>query len=157
VTAFNPSIARTTMNYSTAIFLINNDVRAVAVSYEQDAEGKGIKPFITFKTFDPTVAVGDFVAIPTGTRHGMTVARVEEVDVEVELSFTGSMNWLVDRVDTSQRDAVEKMEAEAIATIKSAKKKAEQDKLRAELIADNPSLSALANIGGDTVQALPAE
>ena len=145
------------MNYSTAIFLINSDVRAVSVSYEQDAEGKGIKPFTLFKTFDPDVVVGDHVAIPTGTRHGMTVARVEEVDVEVELTFTGHMNWIVDRVDTSQRDAVEKMEAEAIATIKSAKKKAEQDKLRAELLADNPSLSALANISGEAVAALPAE
>lgn len=145
------------MNYSTAIFLINNDVRAVSVSYEQDHEGKGIKPFTLYKTFDPEVAVGDHVAIPTGTRHGMTVARVEEVDVEVDVDFGGTMNWLVDRVDTSQRDVIEAQEADAIATIKSAEKKARQDELRAKLIADNPSLNVLANIGGDAVAALPAE
>lgn len=145
------------MNYSTAIFLINNDVRAVSVSYEQDSEGKGIKPFTLYKTFDPDVVVGDHVAIPTGTRHGMTVARVEEVDVEVDVDFNGTMNWLVDRVDTSQRDAIEAQEADAIATIKSAEKKARQDELRAKLIADNPSLNVLANIGGDAVAALLAE
>ena len=145
------------MNYSTAIFLINNDVRAVTVSYEQDAEGKGIKPYTAFKTFDPDVSVGDYVAIPTGTRHGMTVARVEEVDVEIDVDFGGHVNWLVDRVDTSQRDVIEAQEAEAIATIKSAEKKARQDELRAKLIADNPSLNVLANIGGDAVAALPAE
>lgn len=145
------------MNYSTAIFLINNDVRAVTVSYEQDSEGKGVRPFILFKTFDPDVAVGDFVAIPTGTRHNMTVARVEEVDVEVDVDYTGDMKWLVDRVDTSQRDAIEAQEAEAILTIKSAEKKARQDELRAKLIADNPSLNVLANVGGDAVAALPAE
>lgn len=145
------------MNYSTAIFLINNDVRAVTVSYEQDAEGKGIKPFHAFKTFDPAVAVGDYVAIPTGTRHNMTVARVEEVDVEVDVDYSGDMKWLVDRIDTSQRDGIEAQEATAIATIKSAEKKARQDELRAKLIADNPSLNVLANIGGDAVHALPAE
>lgn len=145
------------MNYSTAIFLINNDVRAVSVSYEQDAEGKGIKPFVPFKTFDPEVAVGDYVVIPTGTRHAMTVARVEDVDVEVELGFGGDMKWLVDLVDTSQRDAIETMEAGVVSTIKAAKKKAEQDKLRAELLADNPSLTLLADIKPDTVPALPAE
>ena len=145
------------MNYSTAIFLINNDVRAVSVSYEQDVEGKGIKPFVLFKTFDPGVVVGDHVAIPTGTRHGMTVARVEEVDVEVDVDYGGDMKWLVDRIDTSQRDAIEEQEAQAILTIKSAEKKARQDELRAKLIADNPSLNVLANIGGDAVAALPAE
>lgn len=145
------------MNYSTAIFLINNDVRAVATSYEQDAEGKGIRPFTLYKTFDPTVAVGDYVAVPTGTRHSMTVVRVEEVDVEVDVDYGGDMKWLVDRIDTSQRDAIEAQEASAIATIKSAEKKARQDELRAKLIADNPSLNVLANIGGDAVAALPAE
>ena len=145
------------MNYSTAIFLINSDVRAVSVSYEQDAEGKGIKPFVLFKTFDPEVSVGDYVAIPTGTRHGMTVARVEEIDVEVDVDLGGDMKWLVDRVDTSQRDAIEAQEAAAITTIKSAEKKARQDELRAKLIADNPSLNVLANVGGDAVAALPAE
>lgn len=145
------------MNYSTAIFLINSDVRAVSVSYEQDHEGKGVKPFVIYKTFDPDVAVGDFVAIPTGTRHNMTVGRVEEIDVEVDVDYSGDMKWLVDRIDTSQRDAIEAKEADAIATIKSAEKKARQDELRAKLIADNPTLNVLANIGADGVKALPAE
>ena len=67
------------------------------------------------------------------------------------------MKWLVDRVDTSKRDAIEAQEADAIQTIKSAEKRAKQEELRAKLIADNPSLNVLANIGGDAVAALPAE
>lgn len=145
------------MNYSTAIFLINNDVRAVAVSYEQDAEGKGVKPFHFFKTFDADLAPMDYVAIPTGTRHGMTVARVEEVDVEIDVDFGGDLKWLIDRIDTSQRDVVEAKEQEAIAMIKSAEKKARQEELKAKILADNPTLSALANISAPDVQALPAE
>lgn len=144
------------MNYSTAIFLINSDVRAVSVSYEQDAEGKGVKPFHLFKTFDPEVAVSDFVVIPTGTRHNMTVARVEEVDIEVEVDTGVDMKWLVGRVDTAAYGVVVAQEAEAIQTIKSAEKRAKQDELRAKLIADNPELSKLANISGEPL-ALPAE
>lgn len=144
------------MNYSTAIFLINGDVRAVSVSYEQDAEGKGVKPFHLFKTFDPDVDVLDFVIIPTGTRHNMTVARVEEVDVEIEVDSTADLKWLVGRVDTAAHAAVVAQEAEAIAKIKSAEKRAKQDELRAKLLADNPDLQRLASIGSET-PALPAE
>jgi len=145
------------MNYSTAIFLINSDVRAVSVSYEQDADGKGVKPFHTFKTFDPDVSVSDFVVIPTGTRHNMTVARVEEVDLEIEVDSTADLKWLVGRVDTAAHADVVAQEAKAIATIKSAEKRARQDELRAKLLADNPDLQQLAHIGAGEVAALPAE
>lgn len=144
------------MNYSTAIFLINGDVRAVAVSYEQDAEGKGVKPFHLFKTFDPDVAVEDFVVIPTGTRHNMTVARVEEVDVEIEVDSTADLKWLVGRVDTAAHAAVVAKEADAIAKIKSAERRAKQDELKAKLLADNPDLQRLGAIGPETLT-LPAE
>ena len=145
------------MNYSTAIFLINSDVRAVSVSYEQDAEGRGIKPFHTFKTFDPDVAIGDFVVIPTGTRHNMTVARVEEVDLEIDVDSCVDMRWLVGRVDTAAYEAVVAQEADAIAQIKSAEKRARQEELKAKLIADNPDLRMLASINPDALAALPAE
>lgn len=145
------------MNYSTAIFLINSDVRAVAVSYEQDGEGKGVKPYYSFKTFDPDAAPGDYVVVPTGTRHNMTVARIEDVDLDVEVDSAVDMKWLVGRVDTAAYAAVVCQEADAIAKIKSAEKRARQDELRAKLLADNPELNTLANIGADAVAALPAE
>lgn len=145
------------MNYSTAIFLINPDVRAVSVSYEQDAEGKGVRPFHTFKTFDTETDVGDFVVIPTGTRHNMTVARVEEVDLEIEVDSTADLKWLVGRVDTAAHEAVVASEARAIQTIKSAEKRAKQEELKAKLLADNPDLQKLAHIGAGDAPALPAE
>lgn len=77
------------MNYSTAIFLINKDVRAIAVTYEkidmnQDTtKMKFSAPYLSggklptgatvFKTMDPKVKVDDYVTVPTDTRHGMTV------------------------------------------------------------------------------------
>lgn len=144
------------MNYSTAIFLINSDVRAVAVSYETDHEGKGKPPFTTFKTFEDDIVEGDYVVIPTGTRHDMTVARVEEVDVEIDLESSAQMHWIVDRVDTTARNKVEAQEAEAIAKIKSAEKRAKQDQLREKLLADNPDLAGLSIVNA-AASALPAE
>lgn len=142
------------MNFSTAIFLINKDVRAVAVSYEQSADGKGVAPFHTFKTFDQDLKAGDYVVIPTDTRHGMTVARVEAVDVEVDFDSSVQFKWLVDRVDTAGAQAIAAQEADAIARIKSAEARAARDKLAARLLADNPDLAALPL---SNVSALPAE
>lgn len=142
------------MNYSTAIFLVRSDIRAVAVSYDVDSEGKGIRPFVIFKTPDPTVSVGDFVIIPTDTRHKMTVARVEEVDLEIDFASTTQIGWLVGGVDRSAFEAVTAMEGQAITAIKSAEKRRAQEELRDKLIADNPGLRAFETI--DVTPALPA-
>lgn len=145
------------MNYSTAIFLVNPAARAVAVSYETDpVTGKGKAPFTLFKTLDPTVKVGDYAVIPTDTRHKMTVVRVEEVDVEVDLDYSAQMQWLVAPVSTAAHEAVLKQEAAGIERIKSAEKAARQKELRDKLLADNPDLAVLSGVGGDGSQALPA-
>lgn len=131
------------MNYTTAIFLVREDVRAIAVSYEVDKDGKGVRPFTTFKTADQTVAVGDYVIVPTGTRHDMTVCRVEQVDIEVDLHSTAQVQWLVGIVDRTAYDAVVEAEERAIEAIKSAEKRRAREELAAKLIADNPDLQRL--------------
>ena len=141
------------MNYSTAIFLIRKDIRAVSVSYEVDAEGKGIRPFVTFKTADHTVAAGDYVIIPTDTRHKMTVARVEEVDLDIDFNSAKQVDWLVGSVDRGVYDEILEREGEAIAAIKSAEKRRLQDELKEKLLADNPDLQMLGTI--DITPALP--
>lgn len=143
------------MNYSTAIFLVREDVRAVTVSYEIDKDGKGIRPFTTFKTTDPAVSVGDFVVIPTGTRHDMTVCRVEEVDVEVELNSTTHINWLVGTVDRTAYEAIVEAEDRAIDAIKSAEKRRAREELAAKLLADNPDLQRLGSLDVTPVLAPP--
>ncbi len=142
------------MNYTTAIFLVRSDIRAVAVSYEVDHEGRGVKPFVLHKTPDPSVAVGDYVIIPTDSRHRMTVARVEEIDVEIDFASQVQIGWLVGPVDRSTFEAVTAMEGEAIVAIKSAEKRRAQEELRDKLIADNPDLKAFETI--NVTPALPA-
>lgn len=144
------------MNYSTAIFLINKAVRAVKVSYDQDTTG-GSKPvgnLQLFKTFDTALAPGDFVIVPTDTRWNMTVCRVEEVDVEVDLESTARVGWLIGRVDRGDYDAVVAEEETAISAIKSAEKRRKQEELIASLVADNPDLARLQSVRPG--QALPA-
>lgn len=144
------------MNYSTAIFLINKDVRAVAVSYEVNVDGSGVRPFHLFKTFDQSIAVGDLVVIPTDSRHRHTVARVEDVDVEVDFDSGVQMKWLLDKVDDSAASGVIAQEAEAIKQIKSAEARAKREELAAKLMADNPDLAGL-SISNTGAASLPAE
>lgn len=134
------------MNYSTAIFLVNPKVRCIAASYELNAKGEPaqVNPF---KTLDPTIMVGDFVVVPTETRHMMTVCRVEDVDLDVDFDNPAQMRWVVGKVDTVAHAEILAREDSAIQMMKSAEKRSKQEELRRKLIADNPQLAALQNIG----------
>lgn len=144
------------MNYSTAIFLINKSVRAVKVSYDQDKTQPGTPAgnLQIFKTFDATLSKGEFVIVPTDTRWGMTVGRVEEIGVDVDLESSAQVGWLIGRADRGDYDAVVSEEETAITAIKSAEKRRRQEELIASLIADNPDLAQLQAVR--PAQALPA-
>jgi len=124
------------MNYSTAVFLINKDVRAVACSYEIGADGKGKQPFYHFKSLDSTLAVGDYVVIPTDTRHNLTVARVEQLNVDVDLDAPHQLKWIVGRVDRGAYENVLAQEQQAIDVIKSAELRRKRDDLRKAVMID---------------------
>lgn len=144
------------MNYSTAIFLINKAVRAVKVSYDQDKAqpGRPAGNLQVFKTFDGSLREGDFVIVPTDTRWGMTVCRVEEVDVDIDLESSAQVGWLIGPADRGNYDTVVADEEAAIAAIKSAEKRRKQEELVAALIADNPDLAKLQAVRPEP--ALPA-
>lgn len=144
------------MNYSSAIFLTNPNAKAVAVSYDIDkVTGHGAAPFYTFKTFE-TFEVGDYVVVPTNSRHGMTVCRVEKIDVEVEPTSNIDLKWVVGRVDKSVYDETLAREQDMIVKIKSAKARREREKLAEELLADNPELRDMAMLTAPVETAKPA-
>lgn len=131
------------MNYSTAVFLINDDARAIACSYEPAPHND--KPVTTiFKTFDPDIKVGDYVVVPTDTRHHLTVIKVEETDVDVDFDSAARVNWIVGRVDKADYDDIMRKEDAAIAAIKSAEKRKKREELRAALILDQEEIKKLA-------------
>lgn len=120
------------MNYSTAVFLINKHARAIACTYE--AADNSART--TFKTLDPEVKVGDFVVVPTDTRHKMTVCKVVEADVDVDFDSTVQMAWIISRVDRAPHEQILAQEAQAVATIKSGELRKKREDLAKSLLAD---------------------
>ena len=120
------------MNYSTAIFLISDDVRCVETVYEATENA----PRARFKTMDTAIKVDDFVVVPSGTRHNITTAKVVAVDVEVDLESSVEMGWVVGVVAMADFDKIKSQEGEAIATIKSAEKRRKKDELREAILKD---------------------
>lgn len=125
------------MNYTTAIFLVNRDVRAVLVTYEADEVGKPpTAPRELFKTFDQSIAVDDLVVVPTATRHLMTVVKVVEVDVEVDFDSNKEAKWIICKTDSDGYNHVLKLEASAVQAIKSAEVRKRREELADKLLAD---------------------
>lgn len=138
------------MNYSTAVFLINDKVRAVLGTYE--AGDNAAKTM--FKTFDATVNKGDFVLVPTNTRHNMTVVKITDVDVEFDIETTTNVEWVIERIDLSAFEQMKAQEQAAITTIQSAEKNRKRKALREAIFADaETTLNKLpiAAIGHETV------
>lgn len=140
------------MNYSTAVFLINDKVRAVKGTYEAgENAGKTM-----FKTFSPTLKVGDFTIVPTNTRHNMTVVKITDVDVEFDIETTTNVEWIIGQIDLTAYEQVLGQEQEAVKTIQSAEKNRKRAALREAIFADaETQLNKLpiAAIGHDTVAA----
>lgn len=145
------------MNYSTAIFLINPKVRAIAAIYEPDTDSRKA-PRATFKTFDQTIEVGDYILVPTETRHKMTVNKVVEVDIDPDLETGCQMSWVIGTVDRSLYDDVLAQEARAIDLMKAAEKTHAREELRKKMMAhvDETKLAALqiTRMSGEGVEAL---
>jgi hypothetical protein len=114
------------MNLSTAIFLVNKTVRSVKVSYEPDAKGN---PGVLFKTLDLSLKVGDKVVVPTTTRWGMTVCKVEEIDFRVNFDSPQEYLWVIGRVDEPAYDSIKEQEEQVLERVA----KAEENRKRAEL------------------------
>ena len=139
------------LNYTKAVFLISDDVRAINVSYEPaqpTSHNPDVKPkMYTFKTVDKSIKVGDLVVVPTDTRHKMTVCRVEETDLEVDVEDDSvKLKWIIDKVNTKEHEKTLKLEQDCISQIRSANKAKKREELREAL---------LKNMGEDNAKALP--
>lgn len=116
------------MNLTAAIMLVNSSVRPLRVEYDPDYAYKN-NPNKLFKTLDPSIAVGDYVIVPTSTRHGMTVCKVSEVDFSVNFDSPVDYAWVYGKVDKDAVDALLSQEAQVISRIA----KAEENRKRKEL------------------------
>lgn len=139
------------MNQSTLIFLVNASVRGVKIRHDPD-EGKRDR---LFKTLDPSVQKDDMVVIQTSTRYGMTVAKVEEVDVEVDVETTDQVNWIVQKVDNRAWQNLKASEDTMVSKINDAHKRKRREELANDLLANaDVALLPLSDSGhGHTIEA----
>jgi hypothetical protein len=159
-----------TMNYSTAIFLTNKHVRAVNVIYVPEKDGVPTDKAYTkesnrkmFKTFDKSLKTGDYVLVPSSTRHQMTIAQVAECDVEVPIELHESgrqIGWIICSVPADLLAGYAKVldvEKEGIAMIKNAEKVRKTKELTDKLLEANPELAELGKIdtSGLLIEAAP--
>lgn len=135
------------MNYTTAVMLFNNDIRPIAVSYETDGKGNGVKPFTIFKTFDADIKAGDYVVVPTETRHGMTVCRVEGVDVEIDFDDKTPVNWIVGKISKEAYAQALDKETKLIEYMKKAENRKKREDIKknvTEMLNDKGEMEKLA-------------
>lgn len=139
------------MNYSTAVMLFNQDIRAVRVSYDPSDKVNGKPRDYLFKTLDPELIVGDYVNIPTETRHNITVGRVEEIDSEVDFDSELEIKWVISRVPMREHENILYDEQQWIAEMKKAQARKKKEDIKKSMVemyeADGSSLETLAIAG----------
>lgn len=133
------------MNYSKAIFLISDEARGILVTYENRDDA----PRTLVKTLDPGISTGDYVVVETNTRHDMTVCKVVETDIEVDLDGSEQVKWIIGKVQTADYDDLVRQENDAIDRIKSAEKRKRRNELKKALLEDAEEIKALPIYSGD--------
>lgn len=130
------------MNYSTAIMIVNDSIRAIRCAYEPTQEGT--KTYL-FKTLDPSIKNGDLVVVPSTTRYKRAVVKVVEVNVEPDFESDVQVEWIVGKIDNADYSAIKKAEQEFIDKSRAAEKKAKRDELRKKWDAlDSDTMKSLA-------------
>lgn len=136
------------MDNSAIVLLINDNARAIRGQYEEGGTSS------IFKTLDPSVKVGDLVVVETKTRHGMTVFKVTEVDIDINFDTERNIGWAIQRVDTDYYSTLLEQEKAAISAVQSAERRRKKEELRKTIFADHEdSIKTLeiANMEGDQV------
>lgn len=113
-------------NPSTVLFLINDDIRAVRVSYEDNNRSREtIK-----KTFLQDLKVGDYVLVETDTRWGATVCKVVAVNVEPDFTSSERIGWIFGRAPLEDLESLKAQETQALTIINEAQKRKAKEELR---------------------------
>lgn len=133
---------KSVMNYSTSIFLVNKEVRAVRVIYDPDDHRTTGKEY-TFKTFFKDLKTDDLVIIPTNTRHKFTIAKVVAVDVDIDFDSSIEYKWIAGRFDQKNYDDILEKEKTLIDAVKSAEFRKRRDDLADAIFKDQEALKAL--------------
>lgn len=131
------------MNPSLYSFLAEPSCRAVKVEYDPDSKlNNNYNICRLYKTLDPTISVDNLVVVPTETRHGFTVCKVVEVDLQVNYNGNDEYRWVLGKVDKAAYDALLDQDK----AVKSKIGKIEENKIKREL------MEAMGLAGSDMTQ-----
>lgn len=122
------------MHNSRKVFLLEDDKepRCILAAYETGETAHTTE----FKTFDQSIKVDDYILVPSGTRHRMTVCKVHSIDVEPTLDTDEKIDWVVGTIDQSNYQDTIEQEQVFIDAVKSAEKAALKKKLREDFLAN---------------------
>lgn len=135
--------------YGKTILLVNDGIRPVRVNY--DPEYKGSRESQLFLTFDPEIKKNDAVIIPTGTRHGATVAVVEEIDFTIDYDGPSQWRWIIGRVDTATYAEMLKQSDTIMNLVNAKQADAKRAELKKTLMMDKVDFGDLALVSGKVV------
>ena len=121
------------MDNSKIVFLINDSVTAVRAKYE---DGNDTKTY-TFKSFDSSVEVDDLAIVQSNTRHGYTVVKITEVNVDVDFDSPTELKWLVQKIDLAGFKQMLAQEAEAVSAVQQAELRRKKEELRRTMFKDH--------------------
>lgn len=138
---------------SRKIFVANENVRGILAIYDHEPADKPNSVKRTFfKTLDDTIKTGDYLIVPSKTRHNMTTVKVVDTDVECDLADQTPIDWVVGKIDCRAYETVLSKEGEMLAVIRDAEKRKMRAELKAAVFADVPEdqikTLAIANMGG---------
>lgn len=139
------------MNYSAAVMLVNESIRAILCEYDpKDSTKKYI-----YKTLDASIKRGDLCVVPSTTRHNRTVVKVIDVDVDILdlIESTVQVEWIVGKIDNADYAAIKRVEDEAIQKMKDAEKLRKKKELQEKLFAHDMDL--LKGLPISTMKSLP--
>lgn len=133
------------MNYTTAVMLFNENIRAISVVYEDTKEAPGLKTWV-FKTLDQSIKKDDILVVSSSTRHGLTTVKAIETDVEVDFDSEIQLKWIIQKVDTATYDKILEEEKVWIDTMKQAELKKKREDIRSNItnLYADPKLETLA-------------
>jgi len=151
------------MNFSSAVMLINQNIRAVIGVYEDEKEQPNQKKHI-FKTLDHSIQVGSFVVVPTDTRHKMTIVKIVAVDVDVDFESDVQLNWVISNIDLEPNKAILAQESGWIERIKEADKNKKREELKKSLLAsysgegiENMAIAQMSDVKAIGIVSAPAD
>ena len=137
------------MDASKLVFLLREDARLIRAAYEpitaemQTAPSAVQPKTYQFKTLDPNISVGDFVVVETGTRHGLTVCKVTEVDLEPDFDDGISLKWAFFSIPVAEIDRIKGLESEAIAVARRAELRKKKEELREAIFRDSEEMKSI--------------